>query len=100
LFPRVPTRCARMHAMGRPPRVFKQRVFNLPLHEELSRFDVAFIEGVMLWPGENEEDQRRQAFDRSVVEICRPGFGALPETAGGDIFALADGAHPLPAIQA
>ena len=81
--------------MGRPP-----RVFNLPLHEELSRFDVAFIEGVMLWPGENDEDQRRQAFERSIVEICRPGFGALPETAGGDIFALADGAYPLPAIQA
>ena len=54
----------------------------------------------MLWPGENDEDRRRQAFERSVVEIVRPGFGALPETAGGDIFALADGAHPLPAIQA
>jgi hypothetical protein len=85
-----------MHAMGRPP-----RVFNLPLlHEELSRFDVALIEGVKLWPGENDEDQRRQAFERSVVEIWRPGFGALPETAIGDIFTLADGAHPLPAIQA
>jgi hypothetical protein len=84
-----------MHAMGRPP-----RVFNLPLHEELSRFDVGLIEGVMLWPSENDEDRRRQAFERSVVEIWRPGFGALPETAGGDIFALADGAHPLPAIQA
>lgn len=82
--------------MGRPP-----RVFDLPLHGELSRFDVALIEGVMLWPGEDDEDQRRQAFERSVVEIVRPpGFGALPETAGGDLFALADAAYPLPAIQA
>jgi hypothetical protein len=84
--------------MGRKARIVT-RVFNLPVHEELSRFDVVLIESFMLWPGENDEGQRRQAFERSVVEIWRPGFGALPETVNADIFALADGAYPLEAIQ-
>jgi hypothetical protein len=84
--------------MGRKARIVTP---GLNLSAEMSRFDLFLIEGVMLWPGEaGEERQRRcQAFDRAVVEIFRPAFGALTETLKADLFALADEAHPLEAIR-
>jgi hypothetical protein len=90
-FPHVPNGASRACASVK-------RVFNLPLSADISRFDVTFVEAVMLWPGETEA--QGQAFERSVVEIVKPGFGALPATVNADLFALADAAYPLPAIQA
>jgi hypothetical protein len=61
---------------------------------------LAVIECTMLWPGEKDDEQRHRACDRSVVEYFKRRNEELTETDKADLFALADAAHPLPAIQA
>jgi hypothetical protein len=74
------------------------RVLNLPPLADITWLNsVVVIEGAMLWPSENDEDeeQRRRAFNRSAVEY----YKELNEIDKADLFALADAAHPLEAIR-
>lgn len=87
--------------MRRKADVTKPRVLNLlpPLADMTWLNSVAVIEGAMLWPGENDEDeeQRRRALDRSEVEYCQDK--ELNEIDKAGLFARADAAYPLPALQ-
>lgn len=77
-----------------------RRVLNLPPLPDMTwPNSVVVIEGVMLWPGENDEDkeQRRRAIERSEVEYYKEK--ELNEIDKADLFARADAAYPLAALQ-